>query len=163
MNTLATPSIHVRPFDSGDIDALIDIFRSSVRLVARRDYTLEQVSAWAPDEIDAAAWESRCAHRETYVAEIDGLPVGFTELEPDGHIDMMYVHPQRQGRGIASALLARVEAVARRQKLTRIFSESSITARPFFLCRGFSVIVSQVVSVRGRELINYRMEKSLQM
>ena len=46
----------VRRLRHADIPAVIEIFRASVRITARRDYTHEQLMAWAPDEIDAAVW-----------------------------------------------------------------------------------------------------------
>ena len=154
-------AIRIRAFASHDANALIDIFRNSVRIVARRDYTIEQVTAWAPDEMDVNAWACRCAQEQTFVAEIDTVPVGFTILEAGGHLGMLYVHPQRQRQGIAAALLARVESAARHQSLTRLFTESSITARAFFESRGFRMIAPQSVSTGGQEFINYRMEKAL--
>jgi putative acetyltransferase len=156
-----TAAIRIRAFDSHDANALIDIFRSSVRIVARRDYTLEQVTAWAPDEMDVNAWTLRCAQEQTFVAEIDSVAVGFTILEAGGHLGMLYVHPQHQRQGIAAALLSRVECAARHQGLTRLLTESSITARSFFERRGFRMIAPQLVSAGGQEFINYRMEKAL--
>ena len=99
--------------------------------------------------------------RPTWVARLGGAVVGFTDLETDGHLDMMFVHPARQGRGIASQLLATVEAAARADSLARIFTEASITARPFFERRGFRLIAAQTVAIRGHALTNFRMEKLL--
>jgi putative acetyltransferase len=155
------PPIRIRAFRPDDANALVDVFRDSVRVVARRDYTLAQVTAWAPDEMDANAWALRCASKQTFVAEIDAVPVGFTDLEPNGHLDMLFVHSQHQGKGIASALLSRVESVARQGNLTRLFTESSITARVFFERRGFRMLLAQVVSIRGQQFTNYQMEKAL--
>jgi len=111
--------------------------------------------------MDVNAWAVRCAQGQTFVAQIDTIPVGFMSLEPDGHLDLLYVHAQHQRQGIASALLSRVESAARDQGLTRLFTESSITARAFFERRGFRMIAPQRVSMRGQEFINYRMEKAL--
>ena len=94
----------VRPASREDVAAIIDVFRASVRQIASRDYTPAQVLAWAPDEIDPAAWAHRSATRYAWVAEIDLVIAGFSELEVDGHLDMMYVHPAFQRRGVASAL-----------------------------------------------------------
>ena len=154
-------AIRVRDFHPNEADVLLGIFRSAVRMVARRDYTQEQVIAWAPDHIDDGEWAARCAAKQTFVAEMDNLPVGFTDLEPDGHLDMMFVHAQYQGWGVASALLFHVESAARRLGLKQIFTEASITARPFFERRGFQLIAQQVVLIRGVEFINYRMSKPL--
>jgi putative acetyltransferase len=99
--------------------------------------------------------------RLIWVAVVDELVVGVTDLEPSGHLDRMYVHPEHEGRGIASALLTCLEAAARRQGLTRLFTEASITAKPFFEKRGFKVLTAQVVEFRGENFTNYRMEKQL--
>lgn len=153
--------LQVRDYVLDDIDALIDLFRSSVRSVARRDYTLDQVTAWAPDQIDRSGWASRCANSQTYVAVLQNNLVGFTLVELDGHLDMMYVHPAHQDKGVASALLEQVELFARRHRLAQLYTEASITARPFFEHRGFRLIAQQVVSKGGQDFINYRMEKNL--
>jgi putative acetyltransferase len=153
--------LSVRDYLPADIDALIDLFRASVRMVARRDYSHEQVMAWAPDDIDPLSWAARNAHRRAWVAEIDGKVAGFTDLEPDGHLGMMYAHPAYQGRGVATALLEHVEAAARQSGLARLYTEASITARPFFERRGFQVIAAQTASTRGQDFVNYRMEKHL--
>jgi putative acetyltransferase len=99
--------------------------------------------------------------RPTWVAVLDRELVGFTDLEPDGHIDMMFVHPAHQGVGVATLLLATVEAAAIAQGVHRLFTEASLTARPFFEKRGFSILASQRVEKRGQFLINFRMEKTL--
>jgi putative acetyltransferase len=152
---------HIRLYRPDDVDALIDIFRASVRQVARRDYSEEQVLAWAPDAIDRTGWVEQYASRPAWVAEIEDRPVGFSDLEPDGHLDMMFVHPDHQGRGVASALLAEVESAARHQGIDCLHTEASITARPFFERRGFQLLAPQTVSLRGQRFINYRMEKVL--
>ncbi|MBF0306399.1 MAG: GNAT family N-acetyltransferase [Alphaproteobacteria bacterium] len=135
---------------------MIALFRQSVRVVARSDYTAAQTLAWAPDDIDADAWAARLSTRWCWVAEIGGALAGFAELEPDGHLDMMYVHPAHQGRGVATALLGHAEAIG----LARLYTEASITARPFFERRGFRLVAAQTVVRRGQELVNFRMEKS---
>ncbi len=81
--------IRIRPCRPTDIEAMIDLFRVSVRIVARCDYTEAQVKAWAPDEIDHDVWLARYASRQAWVAEIGDDLAGFTDLEPDGHLDMI--------------------------------------------------------------------------
>jgi putative acetyltransferase len=95
------------------------------------------------------------------VAEEAGRPVGFAELEPDGHVGRVYVSADHQRRGIGRQLLAAVVAEARRVGLARLFTEASITARPFFESQGFVVLAPQVVTCRGAEFVNYRMARVL--
>lgn len=152
----------VRGFRHADLSALIEIFRVAVRITARRDYTHEQVIAWAPDEIDPTAWAKRYDTRQAWVAEDTGSRiVGFIELEGASHLDMMYVHPAHQRQGVASALLRQLESHAKEWGATRLDTEASITARPFFEHRGFSLIAEQTVDLRGQRFVNFRMEKPL--
>ena len=153
--------IHIRDYRASDLNALIDVFRGSVRRVAQRDYTHEQIMAWAPDDIDHEARRARHSSKPTWVAEIAGVFVGFADLEPDGHLDCMYVHPDYQRLGVASILLLHVEATAKTHGLTRLYSEVSITARPFFERRGFRLLAAQTVTFNGQTFKNYRMEKVL--
>jgi putative acetyltransferase len=157
------PKIHIRDFRPEDVNALVEIFTSAVRIVARLDYTQEQLVAWAPDEIDSKEWAAHYAARQTFVAEVGGLHAGFADLKADGHLNVMYVHADWQRQGIASALLSAIEIAARRLRLKRIYTEASITARPFFERRGFRLIGQQVVKTRGQEFVNFRMDKLLDM
>jgi putative acetyltransferase len=149
----------IRLYGPSDLDAVIAIFQGSVRKIAATDYNEAQIEAWA--HVNRRAWARARLSRPTWLAVIGQEIVGFADLEPDGHLDMMFVHPGFQRRGVATALLERVERSAREQGLSRIFTEASITARPFFGKRGFQLVIEQVVELRGRKLTNFRMEKLL--
>ena len=153
--------MRVRPYAAADLDDLIALFRESVRQVARRDYSLEQILAWAPDEIDRDVWALRFAASSAWVATHGDGMAGFATLEPDGHLDMLYVHAALQCRGIATQLINRVESSARSRGLPGLFTEASITAKPFFQSRGFRVVETQQVARRGQELTNFRMVRPL--
>jgi putative acetyltransferase len=156
-----TQSVCIRNYRSTDLDALIDIFNGAVRQVASRDYSADQVAAWAPVAVNRERWSERMANRPTYVAEIDGEIVGFSDLEPDGRIDMMFVHAGYQRRGVARSLLDHIEAVARVRRLPFLRTESSITARPAFERFGFSLVEAHDVELSGHLFRNYRMTKAL--
>jgi putative acetyltransferase len=155
------PALVIRRFRPADTAAVVALFRDTVRRVNSRDYTPEQVRAWAPDEIDESAWRERLAGRFTIVAELDGVLVGFGDLEPGGRLDHLYAHADHQGARVGRALLAALEAAARRQGVGRIVTEASITARPFFARHGYAVLAEQTVLCRGVTFINYRMAKDL--
>ena len=147
----------VRAYRPSDCAAVIAVFLSAVRDVAARDYSAAQISAWA--QADPQRWEERLNRRQAWVAVHEGNVIGFTELEADGHLDTMFVHADWQGGGVASALLHCAEEAARFHGSARLYTEASLTARPFFERRGFSVVNPQSVSVRGQTFINFRMEK----
>lgn len=154
-------AVHIRSYNEADLDVLIDLFVGSVRQVASRDYSPAQIEAWAPVAVNREHWATRLGSRPTYVAEARGQIVGFSDLEPDGHIDMLFVHADHQGKGVARALLDHILARAHEQGIDRLFTEASITARQFFERSGFEVIKSQDVELRGQTFRNYRMVKSL--
>jgi len=155
------PAITIRPYRAADAANLTRLFQAAVWHIASRDYTPTQVRAWAPDIIDGRRFGERCESKSTWVAEVGGCIAGFSDLEPDGHVDMLYVHPDFVRRGVARALLEHIENVARSFKYRRLYAEASITARPAFEAAGFRVIVPQSVTLRGEALTNYRMERRL--
>jgi putative acetyltransferase len=154
--------IVVKPYRAEDTESLLTLFARSVREVASRDYSPAQIEAWAQPSPDREGWAARLAGRGgKRVAERGGLIAGFSDLEPDGHIDMMFVHPEHQGAGVASALLTHIEAMAGDQRTGRLFTEASITARPFFERRGFRLVTAQQIGRNGQTFRNYRMERGL--
>ena len=152
-------ALSVRPYRPDDVDAVIAIFLHAIRGVAARDYDPAQIDAWA--QADRDQWAARRLDRPTWLAFVGQEPAGFTDLEADGHLDMMYVHPAHGGVGVATALLRTVEAAAREGGLKRVFTEASITARPFFASRGFKAVTEQTVERRGQTFVNFQMDKLL--
>src|SRR5438034_4109387 len=123
--------VTLRPYRRDDAPALLALFRDTIRCVNSRDYSPAQIAAWASDNIDTGSWFGRFTGRYVPVAEEAGRPVGFAELEPDGHIDRVYVSADHQRRGIVRQLLAAVVAEARRGRLARACNEASHTGRAF--------------------------------
>ena len=156
-------NVEVRDADAGDALAVAALFHDTILSVNVGDYSVVQVEAWAGPAPAPEMWEKRIAadrdERRMFVATKDGRVVGFAELEGDGHLDTLYVHHEFQGCGIASRLIDRIEAEARRREIHRLYTEASITAEPFFRGRGFSVVRPQIVEVRGHTFRNYVMEK----
>ena len=153
--------MRLREAHGSDAPGLIDLFRGTVHAVNRRDYSAAQIAAWAPAEIDLAVWAARQAVYDTLVAEEDGEIARFAELAPEGHLHMLFVHKDHQGKGVASMLLAEMERRALAKGEARMTTDASLTAQPFFSRRGFRRIREQVAERDGQELKNYRMEKTL--
>ena len=151
----------IRYYEAGDAPEIVRLFFETVRSVNRADYSDEQLEAWAAGVPDPEEWHARMAGRRTLVAEEGGEVVGFAELEYDGRLDMLYVRKDAVGRGVGRRLYEAVEREARDQGLGWIFTEASITARPFFEQQGFRVVREQMVSRRGVSMTNFVMEKEL--
>ena len=99
------------------------------------------------------------AHHSLVAVEGEGLIVGFGDIDGTGYLDRLYVHRDRQGQGIATALLGRLERAVDAPVIT---THASITARPFFEARGYRVIREQRVERHGVRMTNFVMEKRRQ-
>jgi putative acetyltransferase len=149
----------IRELRPDDLEAIARLFHETVRAINCRDYTPAQVAAWAAPEVDADSFRRRLAGTRTVVADDAGQVIGFANLTTDGLIDFLFVHAERQGEGIASRLLGTLEEVATTTSIGELWTNASITARPFFLARGFIEVAAQTVECRGETFRNYRMMK----
>lgn len=145
-----------------DLPQIVQLFFSTIHIVNRQHYTEEQVNAWAPKVPDEARWAAAFETHTTLVAEADGLILGFTDFEPDGHIDHFFCHHAHQGKGVGKALLQRLEEEVRSRNITRLFVEVSITARPFFEHMGYRFLHENQVVRNNVILTNFSMEKMLE-
>ena len=148
----------IRRYRSSDCNELTTLFYEAVHTVNARDYTAEQINAWADGKPDREAWNRSFLEHTTLIAEEDGRIIGFADMDRGGYLDRLYIHKDYQGRGTATALCAELE---KRSEAKVFTSHVSITAKPFFERQGYRVIREQRVSRHGVELTNYVMEKGL--
>lgn len=153
------PLIEIRPYRASDLDGVIDLFVRAVRETASADYNQKQIDVWA--QADRDEWALARANRPTWVAFTDGQLAGFADLEATGLIDMMFVHPEHQRKGVATALLARIEAEADEAGIQVLHTYASATAQPFFEYCGFKMLLARAVTVRGQRFVQFVMEKML--
>jgi UPF0176 protein len=151
----------IRLFQPEDSDRIAQLFHDTIRNVNIADYSLAQVRAWAPDDLNFQDWQAECSRKFTYVAEHSGEIVGFAQLEANGHIDCFFCHRDYQRCGVGTRLYRVLEAKAISLNIDLIFVEVSITARAFFKSRGFKLIREQQVTCRGEQFTNFVMEKLL--
>ena len=147
----------IRPFHPDDVDALRAVFVSSVHGLTAGEYSAEQRAAWAPTDYDHAAWAERMLAMQPLVGERDGRIVGYAGLLLSGYIDHFYVAAEAARCGIGSALMQRIHELAAERAMESLFSDVSLTARPFFERWSFTVERPQTVVVRGVEFVNFRM------
>ena len=157
-------AIAIRNFRPGDEPALRAVFHASVHGLACKDYTAEQLAAWAPLHHDAAQWAQRMQANQPFIAQAhgSGAIAGFADLKASGTIDMLFVAPAFAGQGVARALMAHIHAQAAQRCNTRLQAHVSLTAEPFFAAQGFVVEQRQEVVRAGVVLRNARMAKVLE-
>lgn len=145
----------LRPYRSQDCSALAELFYQTVHSVNARDYSPPQLDAWADGHVDMAAWDASLSQHYTLVAVLDGRIVGFADMAGNGYLDRLYVHKDYQGQGIATALCDALEQAVPGPYETH----ASLTARPFFVHRGYRVVREQQVERKGILLTNFIMRK----
>ena len=149
----------LRAYEPADCPARLRLFYDTVHAVCAADYTAEQLDAWATGREDAAAWDRSLRAHCTLVAVLAGEIAGFADLDTAaGYLDRLYVHRAYQRRGVATALCDALEPLAAGRTVT---THASLTARPFFLRRGYRVLRAQQVERGGVLLTNFVMEKPL--
>ncbi len=149
-------ALELRPYNSEDLPAILNLFYNTVHTVNARHYTPEQLSAWADGRPDALVWDTSLRAHHSLVAWLDGIIVGFGDMDETGYLDRLYVHADHLGQGIATALCDALEGASAASSFT---THASITARPFFERRGYRVVQEQQVERHGVLLTNYVMEK----
>lgn len=153
--------MRVRTYEIDDTQEIMSLFYDTVHEVNIRDYTQEQVNAWASANMDIEVWIRGLSSKFTYVAEESNKVIGFGELESNGHIDHFYCHKDFQRKGVGTQILEQIESKARFLSIKTLFTEASITAKPFFESKGFIVVRKQEVERRGQKFINFLMEKTI--
>jgi putative acetyltransferase len=151
--------MRIRRFNLGEEVALFEIYHSAIHLVACRDYTEEQVNAWAPADFDRDLWVNRIRGINPFVAEIEGKLVGYADVQSNGYIDHFFVSGRHPRQGIGSALMKLIESEAVRMGVPDLTSQVSRTTQPFFESFGFVVIEKRVPVIRGVEVPNALMRK----
>ena len=157
-----TPHWSRRSSGSEDAAATLTVLLKAITETAAADYSPGQITAWArPEQRAFSEWEPAMKARDSYVALLDKEIVGFSDVDPEGHIYMMFVSPPHSRRGVASALLTPLHGHARAHGIRNFSADVSLTARPFFEKHGFTVVTQLHPMTAGVPMTNLRMTKML--
>ncbi|MCI9597262.1 MAG: GNAT family N-acetyltransferase [Firmicutes bacterium] len=146
----------IRKYLPSDCKHLAKLFYQTVHSINAKDYTDEQLNAWATGNVDMEGWNRSLSENFSLVAMKDGIIIGFGDIDRTGYLDRLYVHKDYQNQGIATAICDKLEYAFQARKIT---THASITAKPFFLHRGYTIIKKQQVIRSNVPLTNYVMEK----
>jgi putative acetyltransferase len=144
----------IRPFRLGDETALHAVFLSAVHGLASKDYTAEQIQAWAPQDIDQELWAHRMQGIAPFVVEVSGNIIAYADIQSSGYIDHFFVAAAYARKGVGSMLMNHLRKVASERAITVLTSDVSLTAQPFFEKFGFVVVEKRAPVRRGVVLAN---------
>ena len=145
----------IRDYQEADCREIAHLFYETVHAVNARDYTKEQLDAWATGEFDLEKWNQSFLEHYSIVAVEGKKVVGFGDMDRSGYLDRLYVHKDYQGLGIAAAICDKLERAVQ----GKVITHASVTAKPFFEKRGYRAVREQLVERDGVFLTNYVMER----
>lgn len=151
----------IREYKTIDCTVMGKLFYDTVHTINAKDYTKEQLDAWAAGNLDLEAWNHSFLKHNALIAEIDGKIVGFSDMDKTGYLDRLYVHRDFQRKGIAAALVNELERCAQKEGVFNFETYASITARPFFEKQGYTVEAENKAVRNNITLVNYKMVKHL--
>lgn len=123
--------IIIRTFQKEDLDQVLQLFYETVHTVNAKDYNELQLQAWAPERLDRENWLQSLEKNISYVADHKGVIVGFGDYNDDCYVDRLFTHKDYQGKRVASYILQKLEKEAVNLGHREIYTEASITAKPF--------------------------------
>ena len=125
----------IRHYVSSDCNYLASLFYETVHTVNAKDYSKEQLAAWAPSIPNLTLWNKSFLEHKTLVAIKHDMVVGCGD--------------------IASLLCDKLE-----ENYQKVTTHASITAKPFFQSRGYVLVKEQQVVRDNISLTNFLMEKT---
>ena len=158
---LMIAEIQLRRATLDDLPEILALFVKAIRQTASNDYEPAQIKAWAAGARNQQRWVDAVNNQYFLVATVEDAIVGFGSLVANNYVDFMFVHPDHHRRGVAQRIYQALEKEAQLKSSPIVAANVSITARPFFLAQGFVVVKENKNQIKGVEITNYRMEKSL--
>lgn len=143
----------IREYQSSDCEEIIKLFDNTVHTVNAKDYTKEQLDAWATGRVDLNKWDQSLREHYSLVAVENEMIVGFGDIDKSGYLDRLFVHEDYQGKGMGTMICNRLEQAVSGS----VIIHASITAKTFFEKRGYRVVKEQQVERKGVFLTNFEM------
>jgi GNAT superfamily N-acetyltransferase len=135
--------MHVRPAKSEDASAALNVLRDSIATLCVADHkndpeilqrwlsnkTPEQFSRWLSDQ-----------DRHIVVAELGSQICGVGMVHRSGDLDLCYVQPTKERRGVGAAMMSALESQAKQWRLDKVKLISTVGARSFYERLGYAFI-----------------------
>ena len=101
-------------------------------------YDVFCVEQAVPEALEWDGVDPQCTH--AIAEDTEGREIGCGRLLPDGHIGRMAVRPPWRGRGVGSALLEKLVALATERGDSKAMLNAQTHAMPFYARYGFEPV-----------------------
>ena len=153
----------IRSFEDGDAQALERLGRAAIAEIGPEAYSEEQIDAWLSHYPGADYYDSHAREGSVFfiAADEDDDPVAYALLEPTGHLDHLYCHPDHTREGLAKSLLDTAALYARYNAITHLFTEASEVAKPAFESAGYTAVKKRTFQIEGVQITNWAMVREI--
>jgi N-acetylglutamate synthase-like GNAT family acetyltransferase len=129
--------LKIRRARQEDCHSIVRVHSAAVNGIRTTMYTPEELQSWAIPK-KPESYEESIRSKEFFVADDDGVIMGFAVLNPEtSEVEAVYVNPEAGRRGVGLALLSKLDERARARSLTLLHLYSSLNAVPFYKRAGY--------------------------
>ena len=150
----------IRTAKASDAPGIAGVAVASIRRLGVNFYDAGQIEAWSaaftPESVQASFVTGI-----TWVADEGGEIAGFAKWEPPTEFDLLYVHPNAAGAGVARALSHALERAAVTIGVFHLEATVSRSARAAFDSFGYELVEESTRHVGGQSFAVARMRKNL--
>ena len=153
-------------FTHGYAKQVSELYHSAVQQINHPRYPQAKLDAWSAAPRSTKFWQLRYQRNRAWLAlNHQQQLVGFISVETHfkhrGYIDCLYVAPDCQHQGIASALLNQLVKWTEKQHYSHLSVDASYLSKALFEKRGFSLKQISYQQKRGQTFTGFYMQKSL--
>lgn len=135
-------AVTIRQAKVEDAEAALELVRRSIVELGREDHQGDRLTleGWLANKTlkNMQAWITMIGS-VMVLAEREGRLAGVAAFTGAGDLILLYVSPEDRFKGVSKALLAECERRAKEMRLPMLRLTTSVTARRFFLDRGYEV------------------------
>jgi len=145
--------LSIRRARQEDCKSIGNVHSAAVSAIRTALYTAKEIQSWALPK-KPESYEESIRSKEFYVAEEDGIIMGFAVLNQEiAEVEAVYVSPVAGRRGIGLELLRKLEQRASTLGLDVLRLNASLNAVPFYRKAGYA----------GREESKYRLSTGVEI
>lgn len=144
-----------------DLGKLKQLFRDSILKSGLEHYSQAQLKVWSDRADVSSRGLALIKEQFAILLEVENEVMGLASLRGEDYFDFLYISQHQQGKGYAKQLYKAILAEAKKCGATKIYSDVSYMAKPFFIAQGFSILQENENKLGAEMLINFRVEKVL--
>ncbi|QIR13891.1 GNAT family N-acetyltransferase [Shewanella aestuarii] len=156
----------ITEFTPAMADQISQLYHQAIQQISHPRYNQSKKTAWSKAPRSKKYWQIRLRRNKTWVMinehqQLIGFISVATDFTHQGYIEYLYVSPQYQQQGIASALLRTLQTWCQQQSFTQLSVDASYLSRPIFEKAGFTLCHPSYQRKLGQTLNGFLLTKPI--